>query len=587
MFFSHAQFDIADAMLRLFEPYWFWATGLVILVLGIIGLSPVRLEADLGSHGTVGVYLRRTILGCFAALLTLGIGSIGMTYSRIGAELATPLMGVWAWRWIPFLVSCGVVGFIGRMVLHRYIQPKWSVFLKRFRIVQKTEQLSDIRAEMGSRQALDYLPSDYYQPDAIFVGLTPDGTPIYSDLEEWYETNKMVMGGTRFGKGIAFQIWMEQMIMRGDAVFYIDPKTDKWLPHVMRQAAERAGRRFIALDLVDARARGSWAPFVGGSAADRRARFFDVMDMEDRGTDADHYKALAREQIFDLFKDGANPTTIPALFAQAVKASEDVAALSTLRAKLRNWNSYQKLCPKPGKGFSVEASLLNNAVVYVRGSLDDAVIRSATLAFVMETIQEIRRLKEFRTTHCVLMLDELRFLLSDTYLKALATISGFDAQIIAAFQNYGDITSPQDTRLDGKSALQSVKINSQFKLVFGGTDAESAEDTAENSGTRMKKIVTQEQTEINRSGGETWARHRRMGEQEENFITQNAVLSLDKRMAVLLRVGKLAEIVSVAPIPVDRTVLLATPPSPAPTAALCPPPAPTVASMPQTASAAP
>jgi hypothetical protein len=455
-----------------------------------------------------------------------------------------------------------VVGLIGRLVLHRYIQPKWSIFLKRFRVVQRSEQLSDIRDEMRARQALNYLPSDYYQPDAIFVGLTPEGTPIYSDLEEWYETNKMVMGGTRFGKGIAYQIWMEQMIVRGDTVVYVDPKNDKWLPHVMRQAAERAGRRFIALDLVDPRSRGSWAPFVGGSAADRRARFFDVMDMEDRGTDADHYKALAREQVFELFKDGAKPTTLPALFAEVVRAAEDTPALSTLRAKLRNWASYQKLSPKPGKGFSIEASLLNNAVVYVRGSLDDAVIRSATLAFVQETIQEIRRLKDLRTTHCALMLDELRFLLSDTYLKALATISGFNAQIAAAFQNYGDITSPQDTRLDGKSALQSVKINSQFKLVFGGTDAESAEDTAENSGTRLKKIVTREQTEINRSGGETWARHRQMGDQEENFITQNAVLSLDKRMAVLLRVGKLAEIVSVAPIPVDPAAA-----APAPAAA--------------------
>lgn len=559
MFLANAQVDLADKMLGLFEPYWFWTTAAVVVALAVVGLSPVRLEADLGSHGTVGVYTRRVLLGTLAALLTVGTGCVAMAYSRIGAELAHPLMATYAWRWVPFLASAVVLGFAGRLLLHRYLQPRWSRLLKRFRIVQDTDQLSDIREEIEAYKALDYTPSDYYQPDRIFLGLTTKGEPVYSDLKEWYETNKMVMGGTRFGKGIAFQIWMEQMIARGDTVIFVDPKGDNWLPHVMRQAADRAGRRFIALDLVDPAARGTWAPFVGGSAADRRARFYDIMDLLDRGTDADHYKTLAREQVFDLFQDGGTPTTLPHLTAEVIRLSADEAALSTLRGRLREWSDHRKLAPRPGKGFSIEQSLLNNAVVYVRGSLDDNVIQAATRCFIMECVQEIRRLKSHRTTHAALFTDELKFILSSTILKALATTSGFNSQIACAFQNYGDITSPEDQRLDGLSALRSIKINCQVKLVFGGSDAESAEDIAANTGTARKKVVMREQTEINRSGGETWARNRMVGDQEENLITENAVLSFDKRVAALLRVGKLAEVITVSPVPVDLTAQIQAP----------------------------
>ncbi len=60
---------------------------------------------------------------------------------------------------------------------------------------------------------------------------------------------------------------------------------------VLEQTCARTGRKFILLDLADETVAGNWSPFNGGSAADRRARFNNTMDLDDRGTDADHYKA--------------------------------------------------------------------------------------------------------------------------------------------------------------------------------------------------------------------------------------------------------------------------------------------------------
>jgi hypothetical protein len=549
----HAHVDAADLILDHFEPLWFWAEGGLLFLLGCLGLAPLRLETDLGSHGTVQVSLRKVLLVAIGGLLLLGIGAALLFWLRLGGRLAGELGGLYLRRWGPFCLAALVLGLLLRLIVQRQILPKLSRQLRAWRIMQPTETPSDIRTEIAAHRALDFRPADFYQPGQVLVGLNQDGQPVQVELAEWREINKTVVGATRTGKGITYQIWAEQAVARGDTVILVDPKRDRFLPQVVKQAADAAGRRFIVLDLSDPASPGAWSPFQGGSPADRRSRFFDILELTDRGTDADHYKALAREQLFALF-DSATNTTLPALLDKVIALSEagdDAAkALSTVRARLKEWASHPKLCPKPGKGFKVELSLTQAAVVYVVGSLDDGVIRAATRAFLQEVIQEARRLQPLRTSHLSLFIDELKFLASDTIVKALATIAGFDAEIVTAYQNFGDLLNPDDARLDGRAVLQAVQANSQIKLIFGGTDPQTADYVSEASGTRLKKIARFERTQINRSGGETWARQRMLADQEEPLIPVNTVLALPRRVAVLLRPKHLAEVVSVAPVPV-------------------------------------
>jgi hypothetical protein len=555
---------IEDLLLGNFDPYWFWSMGVVLLTLAVIGIAPVVLETGVGSHGTLMVYARRIFLSFFAALVTLLIGGAIMLPSRLGRSLAGDLAAEWAWDWGPFLIAAIILGLGIRLLWQRYADPWISQQLRALRTEQETEMLSDIRTEIDIYQALDYHPPDFYKPDQVFTGLTPNREPIYFAMADWYETNKTVVGATRFGKGVTAQIWADQAIRRGDMLIYVDPKKDKFMPHVLRQICDETGRRFIALDLVDQSSRGTWAPFVGGTPQDRRSRFYDIMDMGDRGTDADHYKAGARKRIFPLF-DGSSSTSIAALLhaVDTLSAKDEAAekALSTVSSRLTEWASYPKFSPPSGKGFSIEQSLLSNAVVYVRGSLDDLVVNAATRAFIMEVVQEVRRLELQRTTHVTLMVDEVRFTLSETLLRALATVLGVNCDVVTMYQNFGDLKAPIDERIDGESALQSVRVNSQIKLLFGGTDPETAEWVAEASGTRLKKITQMEQTDVNRSGGEVFSPLRRLKHEEEAWISMNTVLALPPRVAVLFRPRALAEIVCVDKIPLKPASAAVGPPT--------------------------
>jgi TraM recognition site of TraD and TraG len=545
--------QLEDFLVAGVDPYWFESLGIILLVLAAIGVSPVVLETGLGSHGTMMVYLRRTVLCLLAALLTLGVGAAIILPGRLGAGIAAGMVWTWLAYWGPFLAAALIIGVSTRLLWQRYGAPWLSARLRWLRQEQETETLSDIRSEIEAYRALDYYPPDHYRPDAVFTGLSPVGQPVYLPLTDWYQTHKTVVGATRYGKGITAQIWADQLIRRGDGLIYVDPKGDDFLPLVLQQVCAETGRRFITVDLVDEQARGAWSPFVGGSPKDRRARFFDVMDLLDRGTDGDYYKAGARRRLVKLFQV-APSTTIGALLShvEAAAAADEEArkAFDGVRSRLTEWAEYPKLAPKAGRGFSIEQSLLNNAIVYVHGDLDDNVIAGATRAFIMEVMQEARRLKKQRTAHLTVMVDEVRFTLSETLLRALATVLGAKVDIVTMYQNFGDLKAVADTRIDGEGALQSVRTNSQVKLLFGGTDAETAEAVAESSGTRLKKIAQMEQTEVNRSGGEVYAPVRRLKDEEETFVSMNTVLALPPRVAVLFRPRSLAEIVCVDKIPV-------------------------------------
>jgi len=544
-----------------FEPHWFYALIGIIVALVTCGFTPVVASPVMTEGEHHWVFIRRLL---YFALLILA-GWLAITVAA-AAGTTSPTHAIAAvqrafGRWWTALLGAFVAALMVRLIYHRYGGPFVSRIWRSLRVGQPADELSDMKSELTRDVASDYNPRTFYKPGTIFTGCDEQGAPVYLTESEWYDTHHMVVGATRFGKGKTFQIWADQAVRRGDTVFLIDPKGDKFLPGIIEESALAAGKRFISLDLANETTPGAYSPFVGGTPLDRRARFFTIMEMDERGTDADHYKALARSLSMNLFKDGETPkirTVLQSLKAVRDQDEEAGKPLSTVIARLEEWSEYEKLNPKKA-GFSVEQSLLNGAVVYVTSSIDNAVLKGATRALIVEILQESKRLERQRETKLSLFIDELRFLVSKPVMDGLATIAGAGVNMSVAFQNLGDLLTPDDTRLDGRSVQQSVTVNCQVKVVFGGTDFETAEYVAEASGTTIKTVRKFEATETNVAGGEKWAGNRTLGDQEEAVITANRVLSLAQFTGVLLRPRQLALIVGIAHITYTPKPVIAAP----------------------------
>lgn len=252
---------------------------------------------------------------------------------------------------------------------------------------------------------------------------------------------------------------------------------------------------------------------------DRTAR------LKERSTDADHYKALSSRVLREILSQ-ASRTSLGGMVKgiAAAKLDEDQAkAMLSPVAKLKRFAQRRGLSPKAGRGLKIEESLTNNAVVYVVGSIDDADMTLATRLLLTELVQTATRMKAQRKTALIIFVDELKFLASETT-RVLAAAASANVNMTVAFQRFADMLSPDDKTLGGRAVLQSVLTNCQVKLIFGGTDAETAEWVATASGTVRKRVAKMERTKVGALGGETWEDQRTLGDAEEALIPENTVL---------------------------------------------------------------
>lgn len=555
--------DMSIAIMAWIDPNAWYVASLMAFTLGLLATSPLNYDHNLDKkvtlHELIFVYLRRFSLA--------GIFVIGFIYPLLawffytaenGLSLIKTLQTFYSWYktklfyWL-FPMGWWTVGFILRFYLHRYGAPTISKLKRKLRVTQETETLSDIRNEKERYKPKTFIPEIHYKKDHMFIGLDSKKLPIYIKREDWLETNMQVLGPTRSGKGVAIGNLIDQAILYGDAVIYIDPKGDKFIPHIMADRAKKMGRNFYAYDLNDPTENetnaGEWAPFTGGDERARRARILTAFGMNDTGGDSDFYKGRERKLLDNLLTKTNG--RIHLLLEEFEKNPEYQEQGQRVYNAISQWAQIKSLCPKKNRGLSVEKSLLNNAIIYVRGSMDDEIIREATRILIMELVQEIKRLHKIRKTHVSLVIDEVRFVVSNPLVDSLATIAGFNANVVIAYQAKDDVRNLSDRSLDAKSIAQSINVNCQLKLIYGSSDPETNKWAEEMSGERLKLVTRNEHTKIGGLGEEVWDKARTVGQEREGFITQNTMLSLKQRVGVLFQPRELANIVFTSFVPTE------------------------------------
>lgn len=541
------------------DPWWWVSISFCLLVLCTIHFLPLELKPenhDLSDR--IFLFFRRIFLGALVGLgvlFPLGLYlAFGMAAGRSNGKAASHvLLGLYAdmaMRYWGLPVAAIISGVTMNLCWHRYGEPAISQFLRKHRVKQIEDERSDVRDEVGKYQTKRFDPEKYFIPDNYFVGLGVDNKPIYIPAEIFESTGTASIAPTGFGKGVNAGVLLTQAVRRGNTVFWVDPKGDKRAPHILQAEAKRAGRPFVYLDLTP-EGKGSWAPFKGGSLRDRRARLLAAFRLGATGTNADVYKTKERSIVDKILKttDGS----ISALLEAAIGflGKDD---LSELREGLSEWSQISTFTSnRKRKGHSIEASLLNNAVVYVKGSITDNVIKSATRCYVSELIQEAIRLDSQRTSHLTIFTDEVRFIISNEIVDALATMREFRANMMLATQAISDLRNLEDKTIDGAALQSSVEINCQVKLIYRAGDSDTAEWGQRLSGTKYIRVAGNEKTEINRWGAEKWDKVRAFNQEEVPFFSENVFLSLPPMVTVVYQPRALPQVAFSSWINVDMT----------------------------------
>ena len=537
--------ELFNLKLMLFTHHFYvFIWGVVFFIGSLISMTPLTVDKDHRFHTVVFIWIRKLIIVISVFLLSIPF------FIYLGFDVENKVKSpLWIWffdlakQTLIIISMTTLIGLLLKFMLTRYAAPVYSSFLKSIRVNQTDDVQTDIRDEADKVKAKDFFPEKYFKENEVFLGLDENDQPLYVPLSTWREVNMQVIGATRYGKGVIFGALMHQSIMRGDNVFYIDPKDDKFAPHVMLQACKKAGRKFIYLSLNDDEV-GSWMPFAGGSAVDAFARMESAFGLKLTGEAGDFYKTQEVKLVQSAFRKTRD---VKKLF-EMLDGSDALRVV----AELQKWKSINSFVENnKRKSFEIDRAILENAVVYVKGSIFSEVIRVATKLFIIELVQAAKRLYKDRQTHLSVYVDEVSFLASQELARAMATMLGFNVNFALAYQAPKDIVNTDDKTIDGKAISQSIDVNSQLKAIYGGKNYEVAEWVADLTGVITKQVAKLEKTEIKDLGGEVWDEGRSIGTVEENLINTNMVLSLEPRVCVLIRPRELAKLCYTSYIPVE------------------------------------
>jgi type IV secretory pathway TraG/TraD family ATPase VirD4 len=563
--------------MRWAAPWWFVCAAGALLTLSILNVLPLRVspmkEHVYGFTDVAKIGARQAAFACLGFLFLVFMPA--MYFATTSVVAATVSQGhAWffdyfsrqAWKWGWLLPTAVALGIGLRVVWERYGAVWWSKAKQRFLVKQEDHKLSDMRLEVGRLQTRDFAPREHYQAGQMFLGLDADNQPLYLPMKTFCETHMQVVGPTRFGKGVLLGVMLEQAIQAGHSVVYIDPKADKFAPYIMAAACAAAGRKFVYIDLNSEDTK--WAPFEGGGERDRRSRIVNCFGLNNTGDGSDFYKSKERAILDTILpKSGASIAGLrAALEARGDDGKPLKESANRLYDGLTEFSVLPALNPKKGGGNKIGDALKQGATIYVRGSLDDPTVKRATQVLISEVIQEARRLGPERQNQLTLAIDELKFMISQEISDALATIAGFNVNMVLLHQSIKDLRAPEDRSLNVQALESSVLVNCQIKLMYRASDPDTADWASALSGTKIVRTTKTHKIEHNSFGGEKYSAERVVNDVEVPVISPNELLSLSPRVGVFFVPERLAQVLFTCFVPADTQRVLYKKPQAAPPA---------------------
>lgn len=316
-----------------------------------------------------------------------------------------------------------------------------------------------------------------------FVGLDSGKKPIYVAWPKVRETHIQVIGTTGSGKGVALGLMATQCLLAGESVVWIDPKTDRFAPRILRDAAKETGRQFHLIDL-----RAETPPQINIFEGCSKSEFVDLLvagfELQNSGTDGDFHRGRDRDAAAMVAKIAIEKNIKSVL--DLLTACAEVKEIVDQENFWRRFIELAGMTPLHTRnGFNLARAVENGGVVYVVGSCESESTKMLQRMVLLRILQIAKcRDRTRKNRHICLVLDEFKHLISPAALTALGIIRDFDAHCLLAHQSLGDLEDCPG--LSPASVYGAVVDNTAIKIVYRISDAIYAEKLAKLSGRRRK-----------------------------------------------------------------------------------------------------
>ena len=522
----------------------------------VIGFLPLTSERELTPAEHLFMHVRRILLLlllllfpgfplCLWFLAANASGNITAANNVVDIVVFEQASRMWG-----LMAGFLLAGLLSRIIFQRYLYPRFSSWFIFRRVSQRGDHVSDIRTEANRFREQRFLPGRHYRNGFMFIGLRQDNTPLHLSVQDWKNWNQRMVGATQTGKGVLFGVQLDQSVRQGFCTVFFDVKPDRHALAIMRKACEDTGRRLVTMDF-NGELPGKWSPFRTGTEREIRTRLMHAYNLAERGDTADFYKIGEREFLESIFdKWNRELPDLQRILRETAKPPPTIANLT------RELLALSALRPGRSKGLDIERVLRENAVLYVRSSATDPVVKRATQMCLLCLLQAATRMyrRRERNSHLFIGVDEVKFLASDLLGDMLATITGFDCHLAIAYQSLGDLKSI-NRRLVNVEALEfSVENNCKMSLYYQPNDFETAEYAARQSGTKQASRYRMN-VDINKAGGEVYGERNLITQEDVYYIHPNTLMMMPARVAMAKMPGRLAEIVHTSWVPVESAYM--------------------------------
>lgn len=523
-----------------------------------LGFHPLSFKEDATTSEVIAAITRRLLLISVFIFLPLMLLYVFIFSKKItgstdyffdfAKDTFYGFKGSWA---LYIAIAVGTLTF--KFALERVIEPYISHLVRKFRVRQSSEKLSDIRAELRNMQSKNFDPRDYFKEGFMFLGLDEKDQPVYESDEDFKKRHLKFVGPTQTGKGVIQGLIIYQSIIKGWITGFFDIKPDDFIYSIMCKACRDAGRPMPVVVDLNGVGPGSYNMFTNGTKRDILSRLQAAVNVNEKGTNADFYNANERSLMIDIQEhfDGSLKTLEQLLLGNLPNGEKRPAYFEITqksRAYVKEMKSHKPINPKKGRGFNVDKTLSSGAVFYVRGSITDKLVKKAQTIMLMDIIQSVIRLGK-QKQHFYLAIDEVKFIVSDMLSTGLSTVLSKGMNMSVAYQTPSNLLSLEDTTLNAKAIKSEIEVNTLTTLSYRAADDETAEWAAALTGTRNKIVVRSEEVDYGKLGAEKYTGRKQTQEAQEELIPMNKMKALPIRAGALMRPNNLAIVLYTCWIP--------------------------------------